>query len=291
MTAPSTDDRLRRSWRENRPYLVDLAFRMLGDVGEAEDVVQEAFTRLADTAADQIDSERGWLTVVTSRICLDQLRSARARRERTDETAIDVAATPLTGQPAVDPVDRVTLDDEVRNALDLVLRRLSPAERVAFILHDVFATPFDAIADTLGKPVGTCRQLARRARHKITAASPRPGTLVPPEHRAVTEAFINACSTGDVDALVGLLHPNVWGVAEFDGQPPAARRVSHGVDTVAPILHRFLKPPTTLVSLPVAHEVRLLAYCGTTPYATIELTVDHGRVRRIHVRLSPGSWR
>lgn len=289
MTRPSTDDRMSRAWRNNHAYLVDLAFRMLGDVGQAEDAVQEAFTRLLGTAAGQIDSERGWLTVVTSRLCLDRLRSAQARLERADETAIQSAVSAVAGPPAIDPADRVTLDDEIRYALDIVLRRLTPAERVAFILHDVFATPFDAIADTLGKPVSTCRQLARRARQKISPAGQRPRALTPSEHRAVTEAFIKACSTGNLDALVSMLHPDVWGIAEFErGQPPA-RRVSHGTGTVGPTLLRFLGFPTTLVSFPGADDVVLLACRDKTPYATVTLTIDDGLVRKIHVTLRPGA--
>ena len=118
--------------RANRPYLVNLAYRMLGDVGAAEDVVQEAFVRWS--AADGVDDDRGWLTVVTSRLCLDQLRSAHSRREFPG----DVPERPGAG----DPADRITLDDEVRLALLVVLQRLPPAERVAFVLHDVFGMPF-----------------------------------------------------------------------------------------------------------------------------------------------------
>ena len=136
------------AWRRHRPYLVNLAYQMLGDVGEAEDVAQEAFLRLARTDIADIDDIRGWLTVVAGRLCLDQLRSARARHERPDELeSVDVVRS---AEP--DPADRVTLDDEVRAAMLEVLRRLSPGERVAFVLHDVFQMPFEEIAEAVGRP-------------------------------------------------------------------------------------------------------------------------------------------
>lgn len=284
MEEPSSEQPITLAWHENHAYLVDLAFRMLGDIGAAEDVAQEAFTRLAVTTAADIESPRGWLTVVTSRLCLDQLRSASSRRERTDDAAIQEAAAPLTGHPIIDPADRVTLDDEVQSALRVVLQRLSPAERVAFILHDVFATPFGTIAVTLGKPPGTCRQLARRARQKIATMDVRPGEPAPPGHRMVVETFIRACSTGDLDALVRVLDPDVWGVAEFDGQ----RKVSHGVEVVARTLLQFFGSGTTLVSLPSPGHALLLAYRRQAHYATIALTIEDGVACKVHVTVASG---
>jgi RNA polymerase sigma-70 factor, ECF subfamily len=216
-----TDDRFAEVWRTSRAYLVDLAFRMLGDVGAAEDVVQEAFVRLARTQPGEIEEERGWLTVVTGRLCLDEIRSARSRHEQTQETAV---LESLAQPSPADPADRITLDDSVRTALYVVLERLSPAERVAFVLHDVFQLPFEAIAETLGRPVPTCRQLARRARQKIAAGPARVNDVPPAEHRLVTEKFITACANGDFDALLAVLHPHVWGVAEFvEGSRPGSR--------------------------------------------------------------------
>ena len=207
------------AWRNHRPYLVNLAYQMLGDVGEAEDVAQEAFLRLARTEPAQIDDVRAWLTVVAGRLCLDQMRSARARHEHPDESgALDASRS---REP--DPADRITLDDEVRTALLEVLRRLSPGERVAFVLHDVFQMPFEEIAEAVGRPVGTCRQLARRARSKFSDASPRVSDVTGVEHQLVTDKFITACANGDLAALTAVLDPTVWGVATFLGEPgPAA---------------------------------------------------------------------
>ena len=211
-----------QAWNDHRPYLVDLAFRMLGDIGAAEDAVQDAFARLLRVRPGEIADERGWLIVVTSRLCLDQIRSARARRERPHDASEiefvpgDQASAPR--QESGDPADRVTLDDNVRLALLVVLQRLSPAERVVFVLHDIFGVPFGSIAQTVGRPAPTCRQLARRARQKI--ADSQGGTTFevgPSEHRQVTDKFIAACASGDLDGLLQVLAPDAWG--EFDGGP------------------------------------------------------------------------
>ncbi|HEX4558205.1 MAG TPA: RNA polymerase sigma factor SigI [Mycobacterium sp.] len=260
------------AWRSHRPYLVNLAYQMLGDVGGAEDVAQEAFLRLSRTDPSQIDDVRAWLTVVAGRLCLDQMRSARARHEQADEFgALDVAQS-----READPADRVTLDDEVRTALLEVLRRLSPGERVAFVLHDVFQMPFEEIAETVGRPVGTCRQLARRARAKFADSSPRPADVTDVEHRIVTEKFITACANGDLQALTAVLDPTVWGVATFVGGGPP--QVNRGRDTVAPNLLRFLGQGATLVTGP-AGEV--LGFTDRRLAVVLVLTVRDNLVIKI----------
>ena len=148
----ASDDQIGQAWTANRAYLIDLAFRMLGDIGAAEDVVQEAFFRLVQTPLGGVDDARGWLIVVTSRLCLDRIKSAPWRRERAADMAARADRDMASDAP--DPADRVTLDDEVRLALLVVLEQLSPAERVAFVLHDVFQLPFDLIAETVGRPAG-----------------------------------------------------------------------------------------------------------------------------------------
>jgi len=281
--------RLAEAWRGNWSYLVGLAFGMLGDIGAAEDAVQEAFARLASTEPDQVDDARGWLIVVTSRICLDQIRSARSKRDRPhDPTAIESAGVPATPAPPVDPADRVTLDDQVRLALLVVLDRLTPAERVAFILHDVFQMPFTAIAETLGKPAPTCRQLARRARTKVQSQSPRPA--VPADatrHRQVAEQFIKACSGGDLGTLLGLLDPDIWGGIDLGPLDPRTGRRTNGPLAVATNLLRYFGGPTTLVSNPVAEPAVVLAFAGQRLVAVILLTIDGERIRKIHVIADP----
>ncbi len=171
------------AWRSHRPYLVNLAYQMLGDVGEAEDVAQEAFLRLSRTDVAEIDDIRGWLTVVAGRLCLDQLRSARARHEQPE----DVESVDVVRSAGPDPADRVTLDDEVREAMLEVLRRLSPGERVAFVLHDVFgcrskrsprrsAGPWAPVVNSRGAPGGNSPVL-----HPGSPTSPTPSTSSSPK--------------------------------------------------------------------------------------------------------------
>ena len=279
MTEPTS---VEAAWRSHRPYLVNLAYQMLGDVGEAEDVAQEAFLRLARTNLTEIDDVRGWLTVVAGRLCLDALRSARARRERPD----DVAAADLVASTEPDPADRVTLDDEVRDAMLAVLRRLSPGERVSFVLHDVFQMPFEEIAETVGRRVGTCRQLARRARSKFSATAPRLADVADSEHQLVTEKFITACANGDLQALTAVLDPAVWGVGTIigDGAPPP--QVNHGATEVGRNLLVYLGHGTTLVSGPVGERV-LLAFAERRLFAVIVLTIVDNRVRKIEASVDP----
>jgi RNA polymerase sigma-70 factor, ECF subfamily len=268
------------AWRSHRPYLVNLAYQMLGDVGEAEDVAQEAFLRLSRADPLQIDDVRAWLTVVAGRLCLDQMRSARARHEQPDESgALDV-----TPSREVDPADRVTLDDEVRTALLEVLRRLSPGERVAFVLHDVFQMPFEEIAETVGRPVGTCRQLARRARAKFADASPQKTDVTDVEHRIVTEKFIAACANGDLESLTAVLDPTVWGVATFVGGGP--QQINHGRDTVAPNLLRFLGHGATLVTGPAGE---ILGFTHRRLAVVLVLTVRDNLVIKIEATVDPSA--
>jgi len=181
----SSDEQIGQAWTAHRAYLIDLAFRMLGDIGIAEDVVQEAFFRLVQTPLGGVDDARGWLIVVTSRLCLDHIKSAPWRRER----AVDMSERDHRDKPSKteDPAGRVTLDDEVRLALLVMLERFTPPERVAFILHDILQLRFDLIAETVGRPPAACRQLASRARRKVR--EPRDGTRAPIEpagHREIS---------------------------------------------------------------------------------------------------------
>ena len=273
---------MEEAWRGHRAYLVNLAYQMLGDVGEAEDIAQEAFLRLSRTDLEDIDDVRGWLTVVAGRLCLDQLRSARARHESPENVESGDGNAP-TGP---DPADRVTLDDEVREAMLDLLRRLSPGERVSFVLHDVFGIPFDEIAETVGRPVGTCRQLARRARGKFTAAGPKLTDVADAEHQLVTEKFITACANGDLEGLTAVLDPSVWGVGTVvgDGAPPP--QVNHGPDAVGRNLLRYLGNGATLVGGPVGEPV-LLAFAGRRLFAVLVLTMRDNRVFKIEASVDP----
>lgn len=280
---------------EHRPYLVDLAFRMLGDIGAAEDVVQDAFFRLLRANLGEIEDERGWLIVVTSRLCLDQIRSARSRRERAhDGSVIERAAHRSAARGsgdaagAPDPADRVTLEDSVRLALLVMLERLSPAERVVFVLHDIFGMQFEEVARSVGRSVPGCRQLARRGRLKMTASqSEARFDIAADEHRRVTDKFIAACAGGDLQGLTEVLAPDVWGDVDFGPGFRGHTSVRTGSATVAANLLRFWGPPATLVSLPVAGKPALLGFTGLELSGVIELTMHGELIESVHVVADP----
>jgi RNA polymerase sigma-70 factor (ECF subfamily) len=277
-----------QAYREHRPYLVDLAFRMLGDLGAAEDVVQDAFARMLRADAGQIDDARGWLIVVTSRLALDQIRSARSRRERAHDPGEVEFAAPQVQPPLADPADRITFDDSVRLALLVMLQKLSPAERVAFVLHDVFRMPFDTIAQTVGRPAASCRQLAKRARQKI--ADGRAGArfdVESAEHRLVTDKFIAACASGDLDGLLAVLAPGAWGEVDFGLTAAEPHSVVTGAENVAANLLRFWGPGSTLVSHPLGGQPALLGFHGRALAALIVLRMRGEQVQAVHVIADP----
>ncbi len=211
---------------DERPHLLNLSYRMLGSLAEAEDAVQEAYARwyaLCPRERDEIRKPGAWLTTVTSRICLNVLTSARARRERyvgawlpepLPEPA-ELAAAP--GRVDDDPVDRVTLDESVGMALMVVMESLTPPERVAFILHDVFRYPFVEIADMVGRSPGACRQLASSARRRVRASRAET-TTASMSNADVVRRFRRAWEAKDIGALVTLLDPNVVATADGGGR-------------------------------------------------------------------------
>jgi RNA polymerase sigma-70 factor, ECF subfamily len=209
-----------------RPRLLRLAYSELGDVGEAEDVVQEAWLRLERADREAIENLDGWLTTVVARLALDRLRSARARRE--------TYVGPWLPEPLVsdDPADRVTLDESVSYALLTVLEQLSPAERTAFVLHDVFDVPFGDVADVVGRTPEAVRQLASRARRHVKRERPR-FVASHDEHDRAVRAFAQAVAEGDLDGLVAVLDPDVVWTSDGGGRAPAARKPLRGAARVA----------------------------------------------------------
>jgi RNA polymerase sigma-70 factor (ECF subfamily) len=232
----------------------------------------------------EIEDQRGWLIVVTSRLCLDQIKSARSRRERAHDASEIEFVAPPAGQALADPADRVTFDDGVRLALLVVLQQLSPAERVAFVLHDIFRMPFDTVAETVGRSAPACRQLASRARQKIAAG---PGSarfgIASAEHRLVTDTFIAACSTGDLDSLLGVLAPDAWGDVDLGPDVTEFSGVFKGATRVARNLLRFWGQGATLVSLPVAGQPAVLAFTGRQLAGVLAFTMRGELIQAIHV--------
>jgi RNA polymerase sigma-70 factor (ECF subfamily) len=219
-----------------RRHLLSVAFRMLGTVAEAEDAVQEAYARwyrLSEADREAVGAPAGWLTRVTSRICLDMLGSARARHENYVGPWLPEPVPPtafLAATPA-DPLDKVALDDTVSSALLVVLESMTPAERVVFVLHDVFAVPFAEIAQTVGRSPAACRQLAASARRRAQAFA---GRLVPRgEHEKVVRAFGVAARSGDLTALIRSLDPGVVLRSDGGGITRAALKPITGADRVA----------------------------------------------------------
>ena len=295
MAEQQRDEPVIQAWHAHRPYLIDLAFRMLGDIGAAEDVVQDAFSRLLRTGPGEVEDARGWLIVVTSRLCLDQIRSARARRERPHDASeiefVEGGSSPVAGNAyrdaPGDPADRVTLDDSVRLALLVVLQRLSPAERVVFVLHDIFAVPFGSIAQTVGRSAAGCRQLARRARQKIEDSQGGVSfDVAAAEHRRVTEKFIAACAHGDLDGLLEVLAPDAWG--DFDAGPSGGRDLgaTHGAVRVARRLLYFWGS-ATLVTYPASGQPVLLGFIGRELAGILVFTMSGDRIQAVHVIADP----
>lgn len=278
LTGRSFDD----VWSDDRGYLVGLASRMLGNRAEAEDVIQEAFVRLARFELDEIDDVRGWLAVVVRRLCLDRIRSAHSRRESASAAEFAEGQLPLLSHHVGDPADRVTLDDQVRLALSIVLDRLTPAERTAFVLHDVFGFPFGAVAQIVGRTPAACRQLASRARRLIRAdAQPVRPDAEMTNHRILTERFIAACAGGDITALMAVLDPDIVGEATLIGHGPLVRL--EGRPAVAQRLLALFGPGTNRLLVPVAveREPGVVAYERGRVTALLVLDEANGRVHHI----------
>ncbi len=281
----SATDRIGTAWRDDRRYLIAVASRILADPNEAEDVVQDAFARLAVQRIEEINDLRAWLVVVVRRIALDRLGSAHHRLSKPSDPHRLASTGPEAHAP--DPADRVTLDDEVRRALAVVLDQLSPAERATFLLHDVFGISFERIAVFVGRTPSACRQLASRARRAIRDSEPSaPRTVADPQLQALVDSFIAASSSGDFAALARTLHPDVSGWATVDG-----RRVgfAEGIDAVAARVVFFLGPRSgwLLSPLPLDDGIAVVATRHAEPVALLRLDISDGLVWSMHAMLLP----
>lgn len=222
-------------FERERKRLWGIAYRITGSVADAEDAVQETWLRWERLPDGEVDDPRSYLTTVISRLCYDQLGSARARRES--------YVGPWLPEPVVTesgPEDRVTLDESVGLAMLTVLERLTPAERTAFILHDVFAVPFKEIADVVGRTPDSVRQLASRARRRVRAEAPR-RTVDRGEHRRAVDAFLSAVIGGDFDGLLEILDPEVVWRSDGGGKVTAARLPVIGDEKVVRFSQRLMR--------------------------------------------------
>ena len=221
---------LAERFEEHRTHLRAVAYRMLGSLSEADDAVQEAWLRLSRTDTSGVENMGGWLTTVVARVCLNMLRSRQARREQPLD--VHVPEPIVSREDGLDPEHEALLADSVGLALLVVLDTLAPAERLAFVLHDMFAVPFDEIAPMVGRSPTAARQLASRARRRVQGEAPAPDPDLA-RQREVVDAFFAAARGGDFDALVAVLDPDV--VLRSDGGTarPSATVVAHGARTVA----------------------------------------------------------
>ncbi|MDQ0904451.1 RNA polymerase sigma factor SigJ [Streptomyces canus] len=304
MSSPQEDDQLDPGLdaiMKERRQLINLAYRLLGSLADAEDVVQDTYVRwyaMTPEQRDAIVSPGAWLNKVASRICLDLLGSARVRREnyvgewipepvpdRTEWAAVRPAGT------ATDPADRITLDESVSMAFLVVLESLTPAERVAFVLHDVFRYPFNDIADIVGRTPAACRQLATSARRRIrdAQAPTRPAN----RQTDVVRNFKQAWESMDIDALIGFLDPGAVSVADTGGLVEAGARSLEGAEQIASglvaLLHRM--PDLTILERMVNGRPGLVIEQDGVIVSVMALEATDDRVTHIWVMRNPEKLR
>jgi RNA polymerase sigma factor (sigma-70 family) len=224
------DDFLAERFEENRTHLRAVAYRMLGSLSEADDAVQEAWLRLSRSDTSGVENLGGWLTTVVARVCLDMLRSRKSRRE--ESLGARVSGPIAVRAEGADPEQEALLSDSVGLALLVVLETLTPAERLAFVLHDMFSVPFDEIAPIVGRSPDAARQLASRARRRVRGAD-TPYELDLTRQREVVDAFLAAARDGDFDALVAVLDPDVVLRSDRAALPASAPREVRSAPAVA----------------------------------------------------------
>jgi RNA polymerase sigma factor (sigma-70 family) len=276
-------------FEEHRPHLRAVAYRMLGSLAEADDAVQDTWLRLTRAGAGEVENLGGWLTTVVARVCLNMLRSRATRRE---EPLGPHLPDPVISPPGtLQPEEEALLADSVGLALLVVLDSLSPAERLAFVLHDMFELPFDEIAPMVGRSPGAARQLASRARRRVRGAElPAPDPDLA-RQRAVVDAFFLAARGGDFDTLVSLLDPDVVLRSDFGARRPAAARVTRGAAAVARQALIGALPTAHLHPALVNGAAGVVVTVDGRPFAVLGFTVTDGRIVEIDAIADPGRVR
>jgi RNA polymerase sigma factor (sigma-70 family) len=278
------DEWLAARFEEQRPHLRGVAYRMLGSLTEADDAVQEAWLRLSRSDASIIENLRAWLTTVVARVALNMLRSRQAKREEPLEGRVpDPIVSPQEG---TDPELEAVIADSVGLALLVVLETLGPAERVAFVLHDMFAVSFDEIASITGRSPAAGRQLASRARRRVQAEAPVPDPD-PARQRRVVDAFFAAARKGDFDALVAVLDPDI--VLREDGgtRRPDVSAVIRGASAVAGRALTFTRLSPYVRPALVNGAAGVVVAPGGQPFAVMGFTVTNGKIVEIDVLADP----
>lgn len=270
-------------FEEHRARLRTVAYRMLGSLTEADDAVQDTWLRLSRAGANEVDNLGGWLTTVLARVCLNMLRSRNTRRE--EALGVGIPDPVITRDEESQPEGEALLADSVGLALLVVLDALSPAERLAFVLHDMFGLPFDEIAPMVGRSPAAARQLASRARRRVQGAEiPAPDPHLP-RQRAVVEAFFSAARGGDFEALIALLDPDVVLRSDFGGRRPS--QVMRGAEAVAGQSLRSALQNADLRPALVNGAAGAVITVGGRPFAVMGFTVAGGKIVEINAIADP----
>ncbi len=285
-------DWLAERFEENRTHLRAVAYRMLGSLNEADDAVQETWLRLSRSDTSEVGNLTGWLTTVVARVCLDTLRSRKSRRE---ESLDAIVSQPTVNREfGIDPEQEALMAESVGLALLVVLETLAPAERLAFVLHDMFAVPFDEIGSIVGRSTDAARQLASRARRRVQGAAAVPEADLTSQ-RAVVDAFLAALRGGDFDALLAVLDPDLLVRADVvpEGAPRevrGARAWAKGAIAFANVA-RFARPALVngavgVIFAPRGRLLRALSFTITLgKIARIEVVADPARLRELDLAL------
>lgn len=279
-------DQLARQFESFRPYLTDVAYRMLGSRAEAEDAVQDTWIRLSRADAAGVEKLSAWLTTVVSRVCLNVLRSRAARAE--DPVGVRLPDPVVECEQVAGPEDEVVLSDSVSLALLVVLDALAPAERVAFVLHDMFHLPFEEIAPVIGRSVVAARKLASRGRQRVRQArGTGPCGRPVAAHRELVDAFLAAARGGDLGRLVSLLDPDAELHADGGRMLASATAVIRGAGPVAERAALFRRPGVTVTPVLVNGTAGALIDQGGVPVSVMAFSIEGSRITAIHILLDP----
>jgi RNA polymerase sigma factor (sigma-70 family) len=277
-------DRPAERFEEHRPYLLGVAFRMLGSVQEAEDAVQEAWLRLSRADPIGVENLRGWLTTVIGRVCLDMLRSRASRREQSLDVHLPDPIVSAAG--GIEPEQEALLAESVGVALYVVLETLAPAERLAFVLHDAFAVSFEEIGAILGRTANAAKQLASRARRRVQGAGAVPDADLGRQH-AVVDAFFAAARQGDFAALVSLLDPNATLQADGGAAHLGVSAVVRGAAEVASRARMGAQPAARVHRALVNGAAGVVITVNDRPVSVMGFTVIEGVIVAIHAFTDP----
>lgn len=287
----SENEFLAQQFEKNRSHLRAVAYRMLGSLSEADDAVQEAWLRLSRTPGDGIENLGGWLTTVVARVCLDALRSRKSRHEESiDAPAIEPEAVVASRSGALDPEQETLLADSVGLALLVVLDRLNPAERLAFVLHDMFAMSFEEIAPLVGRTPTAARQLASRARRRVQGTPAVPQVEFTEQRQAVS-AFLAALRSGDFEGLMAVLDPDVVVHLGEGAKRPSGPSEIHGAENWARGAVAYAKVAKSVQAMLINGAAGLVWAPRGRLLRAMTCTIKNGRIAKVEIIANPAQLR